>query len=288
MQYFPIFDQLEQIRAPSSTTLASNPYDPSDRKVVGTLTATLFWRNLIKDILPPGNDGLIVVFENPCNPTFTYQINGPTVIFLGRGDHHDKDYDEYRITSNFFELHSFAVGASMYSGPPLDQDFCPFTISVYPSDEMFNRFSSDDPLIFTIAGVMIFVFTSAVFLLYDWTVERRQKLVLNTAERSNAIVTSLFPAEVCDRLADVVVQDNKNTGKKKSGDRPDGRLNDFLAEKDDVTVDRNRESPPIASLYPETTIVFADIAGFTKVSSTSFVHDSASTFPPNEPLFFFS
>jgi hypothetical protein len=43
------------------------------------------------------------------------------------------------------------------------------------------------------------VFTSLVFLLYDRLVERRQK-VMSTAVQSSAIVSSLFPSQVRDRL----------------------------------------------------------------------------------------
>ena len=265
-QYFPILDQLDSIRSPSSTTYRGD-YDPSEQKIVGTLTASLFWRNLIKDILPPGNDGLVVVFENPCNPTFSYQINGPSAKYLGRGDHHDSHYDEYRITSNFFDLHSFAVGSSMYSGPPLNQEFCPFKLHVYPSDTMYDKYASQDPILFAVAGVLIFFFTSAIFLGYDYMVERRQKLVLNTAERSNAVIASLFPAEVHDRLADAVVHDKtKHTKQYAGGNNADRRVREFLEEEDKSdSLAVIRASTPIASLYPETTILFADIAGFTQV-----------------------
>jgi hypothetical protein len=43
-------------------------------------------------------------------------------------------------------------------------------------------------------------FTSLVFLLYDRLVERRQKKVMSTAVQSSAIVSSLFPSQVRDRL----------------------------------------------------------------------------------------
>jgi hypothetical protein len=44
-----------------------------------------------------------------------------------------------------------------------------------------------------VAAVLIFVFTSLVFLLYDRLVERRQQKVMSTAMQSSAIVSSLFP-----------------------------------------------------------------------------------------------
>ena len=208
---------METLRAPSSIAKQENKtYDPSKHNVVGTLTGTFFWRGLIEDILPPSTQGIVIVFENPCNPTFTYQINGPRVEYLGRGDHHDDHYDDYRITSDLFHLRSFAVGSSMYSGPPLDEEFCPFSVNVYPSDTFYVEYSSKDPIYFMVGAILIFVFTSAVFGLYDYTVERRQRLVLNKAERAGAIVSSLFPAQVQEQLADAVIHKDKAEGNNKN------------------------------------------------------------------------
>jgi len=38
------------------------------------LGLSIFWRDLITDILPRGTEGILMVFENPCNPAFTYEI----------------------------------------------------------------------------------------------------------------------------------------------------------------------------------------------------------------------
>lgn len=297
--HFPIFDQLEQIRAPSSLVQDGDlaEYNPSEYSVVGTLTATLFWRDLIQDILPLGNDGIVVVFENPCNPTFTYQINGPNVEYLGRGDFHDATYDGMEISSNFFQPHSALETIDtriMYTGPPIDTEFCPFRIRVYPSDDMQDNYSSHDPVIFMVVAICIFAFTSAIFLVYDCTVERRQKLILNTAERSTAIVSSLFPEQVQERLADAVVGDTNtaNTTRQAtkvsiklrpskksafinqrglSADQLSQRRIDAFLKADGQGGDSQlilRDSAPIASLYPDTTVMFADIAGFTQWSSS--------------------
>jgi hypothetical protein len=279
------------LRSPSSIAEQENKtYDPSQHSVVGTLTGTFFWRGLIEDILPPNTQGIVIVFENPCNPTFTYQVNGPRVEYLGRGDHHDYHYDDYRITSDFFHLDSFAVGTSMYSGPPLDREFCPFSVHVYPSYDFYVEYSTNDPIYFMAGAILIFVFTSAVFWLYDYTVQRRQRVVLNKAERSGAIVSSLFPAQVQEQLADAVIQkenvedsskNNKNKLLSSSGSThikatPRPSVKNYLEQGDDNNNNstnnnsriRIRSSPPIAELYENTTIFFADLVGFTQWSST--------------------
>jgi Adenylate and Guanylate cyclase catalytic domain len=124
-------------------------------------------------------------------------------------------------------------------------------------------FVSHRPIVYTIGAVAIFVLTSLVFLVYDCFVERRQHVVLTTARRSSAIVSSLFPSQVRDRLYPMY-NDSDGT--------VSGRLSSFL--RDTKGNARNSEGEnlklagaPIAELYPETTVFFADISGFTAWSS---------------------
>lgn len=46
----------------------------SNSTVFGAICATLYWRDLMKNILPTGKRGLVVVVENPCTAAFTYEI----------------------------------------------------------------------------------------------------------------------------------------------------------------------------------------------------------------------
>jgi len=45
--------------------------------LVGVLALTGFWREFVKDILPPGSNGIVVVFGNECDQRFTFKIRGP-------------------------------------------------------------------------------------------------------------------------------------------------------------------------------------------------------------------
>ena len=67
--YYPIVDtlQLSTQKINSTVKISNNP-------AVAILGATIFWRDVMEHILPRGNNGIVVVFENPCSPTFTYQI----------------------------------------------------------------------------------------------------------------------------------------------------------------------------------------------------------------------
>jgi class 3 adenylate cyclase len=90
--------------------------------------------------------------------------------------------------------------------------------------------------------------------------------VLRQAVRSTALVTSLFPEGVRDRLMDQAQnKDFMLSGK--------SRLQNFLTGDDAMTTTRiggggSQCSAPIADLFPFCTVFFADIAGFTAYSST--------------------
>lgn len=137
----------------------------------------------------------------------------------------------------------------------MDQEGCQYKIHVYPSEKFYKDYRTETPLVITFAIVAVFLFTTFMFLVYDRLVERRQKLVLQKATQSTAIVTSLFPKQVRDRLleGDGVGMANKT------------RLKGFLNGDDGEH--HNTESP-IADLFPHCTVLFADIAGFTAWSSS--------------------
>jgi hypothetical protein len=67
--------------------------NPKQHELLSIVVISVFWRDLITNILPPGENGLIVVFKNECNPSFTFEINGPDVVYVGQGDLHESEYD---------------------------------------------------------------------------------------------------------------------------------------------------------------------------------------------------
>lgn len=106
---------------------------------------------------------------------------------------------------------------------------------------------------------------------------------MDSAKRSNAIVSSLFPAAVQSRLFKKQLDDRK-TQKSRNvfsalTDGPKLRIKTFLNDEEAATrrngniysdksemPDADAEAP-IADLFPHTTVMFADIAGFTAWSS---------------------
>mmetsp|Transcript_42207 Transcript_42207/g.101959 ORF Transcript_42207/g.101959 Transcript_42207/m.101959 type:complete len:608 (+) Transcript_42207:114-1937(+) len=149
-----------------------------------------------------------------------------------------------------------------------------------------------------------FLVLLCTFLVYDFMVEKRQDIVVSIATKSTAIVDGLFPAQVRDRMmnetheipkpdalsvpagsvADLTSQadvlstgnaliidpsapKNQSTRGSETTDLQDKNLSvkQFLAE-NGIFSDA-QSSQPIADLFPNTTVIFADIAGFTAWSS---------------------
>jgi len=247
--YLPIFDSFE-----------------SSRKVVALMLGTFNWGRYFKNILPPNVQGIDVVLRNPCYEAFTYRVSSSEVRPLGRGDLHEDEYDKFGVTSLPLETGTVADGTR--DGLKFHDYECKYQISVYPSTTFADTYDSSTPAIITFAVAIIFSFAILMFFVYDRLVERRQKLVLHKAVQSTAIVSSLFPKNVRDRLLQTANdKDNNNATSEhqQSTAFKNSRLKSLLGQ-DGQTEDDNAQ--PIADLFPNCTVLFADISGFTAWSST--------------------
>jgi len=156
-----------------------------------------------------------------------------------------------------------------YTGRPLDASFCPYTFRVYPTQQMKGHYVTNRPAIYTASACIIMLLTSLIFVSYDCLVARRQRIVTASARRSDAIVSSLFPAPVKEKLYEhqdrsmKMQTDSQRHHRQRSIVRSARAHLRFSENSSSHAVeDRVAENvEQIASLYPETTILFADIAG---------------------------
>jgi hypothetical protein len=253
--------------------------------VVAVVSATVYWRSYLQNILPRGTNGIVAVIQNN-EQAFTYIINGPEAVFQGMEDLHDPQYDSFMIET---EYRAFERGteSARYSGVAVDDGspFGAYVIRVYPSVVLEEDITTSDPWIYAVVVAVLMLTVVAVFVLYDWYVERRQRKVSSHADKSNAIITSLFPAKVRDQLFDL--QESATGSPKKSTRiqnplmpslqrsnqlRGTGRHPHLIEDGEDVTrnpmVDREDDelnlydgSLPIADFFPSCTVLFMDIAG---------------------------
>ena len=231
-----------------------------DKTVAAVLNCNIYWRSYFDGLLPPGSNGIIVILENTCGQKYTYEVNGIQSSFVGHGDLHSSRYDHLRTGTSIESIIDRRRGNETGGGFQSDErDGCHYSIRVYPSEEFEESRYSNKPWAYAVILAALFLFTSSIFLTYDWMVARRQKLVMKSAVQSGKLVSSLFPEEVRDRLYEE--QERNAAAKKCNG----WQLKQQQHQNPSETAMEPKKA--IARLYPETTLFFGDLCGFTKWSS---------------------
>ena len=263
--------------------------------VAAVLAGFLPWHIYFQNILPEGIPGIVVVIQN-CNHSFTYDVDGPTVLYRGMGDFHDANYDPWMVHSDWNPTMS---NASAYD------DSCSFTLQVYPSQSFVNSvLSSKGPAIYTIIVVSIFLVTSGVFLLYGYLVVDHHRHPLKSETVStNDVASSIAPGShthshshshghhplnhpLPEDLGPITEDQTKQTMEsttthdeksmdldEMNDDKEEGFTHDLMKKSwssrscEQLLESEARGEKPMAELFPNATVMFGDISGFTAWSS---------------------
>lgn len=137
------------------------------------------------------------------------------------------------------------------------QDIC-------PSDEFASPYFTDTPAVFGAVVACTFVMVAVVFFVYDIFVQRRNNKLIVNAARSNAVVTALFPGSLRDRVLEQNAIGGRGAKSKMKTLLAEGTASGGHAGSPDSEI---LKSQPLADLFLETTVLFADIVGFTAWSS---------------------
>ena len=141
----------------------------------------------------------------------------------------------------------------------------PYLLHLYPSDELEDKFITNNALQYTVGVVLIFAFATLVFLIFDYAVQRHQQKVMQRILQQDRIVSDIFPDQLKDRLYSVEEDDSMSCNSSRAI-RKSNRLKAVLDPNDFEDLDTFC-SAPIADLYLSTTILISNISGFTAWSS---------------------
>ena len=178
---------------------------------------------------------------------------------------------------------------NQYGGLPVFLGYCSYTVTTYPCNQYGDHgdhadhvdqgghrhrgIISNTPRDYALIITSLFIFTALIFIGYDKLVTMRQSKVMRTAIQSTTIVSSLFPSSIRDRL-----MEEGNPAKPSVHALGGGNSSSAFHEPTKTKLrsylnggvgpgDDTKKARPIADLFTETTVLFADIAGFTAWSS---------------------
>lgn len=276
--YYPVFD------------------DSKDQpKVAAILTAYVYWQIYFENVLPPDTEPVLAVLENICGnqdnhdhdshhgdheherhlrvgnshdheQQFSYLITGETATYLGPGDLHDQKYDYLGESTG---LGAFLAGSTTKEEDLLEGQ-CVYRVRCFPTQDMHDALSTKEPIAFMLIVLGTFVCTSLVFVMYDYYVEHRQKVVLNKAIKSTEVVNTMFPEKVRDRLFEDSSASPKPSRRRRLSPKQEGTSStDNNGSMEDIEPGHGGRTKDamVADLYEDCTVFFADLAGFTKWSS---------------------
>eukprot|EP00980_Cylindrotheca_fusiformis_P010180 scaffold2265_cov98-Cylindrotheca_fusiformis.AAC.4 len=223
-----------------------------DGNLVAVIRLKLPWLEFFQNLNIDGLSDTIAVLRSSCNigdklavveeNALSFFIDSTETVFLGLLDAHNPKYDDLVVSRMVVDVD--------LDKSQLPEGVCVprLTLDLYPTEELEASFQTSKPKLYTVVVVAIFAFTSLVFLLYDYFVGRRQRKFMARIMRQDRIVSNVFPAAIRDRLYE----------SEQKGSKEDNLLDPLGG---------GGAGAPLADLFLETTVVYADIAGFTAWSS---------------------
>jgi hypothetical protein len=175
-------------------------------------------------------------------------------LFVGKGDLHEVLYDDQERRIQFSEYYKDLNLALTSPGNCMPEFY------IYPSHDFVEAFSSNLPKIAAAFVASTFVLMAISFFFFDLFLQRRNKTLLEAAIRGNVVLSSLFPTNIRGRILEVANEDsNCNLA----------FLTPTLTSRQSspLSLDFGSTSSQIADLFPNTTVMYADITGFTAWSS---------------------
>jgi class 3 adenylate cyclase len=243
-----------------------------DSNLIGVLSTLVPLKFFLRDLLHVDSERIFAVIRDSCGQNYTYAIFGPDTEYLGEGDLQDKSFNYLKVSTS--------ITANVRTG--VESVPCRLTMDIYPSEDMQDSHRTNNSWIYTGIVIAIFLGSLTVFLMYDKYAQRRMKSVMDSAIKTTRILAGLFPSSVHERLfrssrgsgASHELADDVNNSVTKAGERSDSLKKFMLEEKNSSDVAGPGEvvngmyaTKPIADLFPNATIMFADIVGFNAWSS---------------------
>ncbi len=141
-------------------------------EVVGFVSAVHNWDTVLNIATNDKVTGIMAVLSNGID-SHSFMFDNGVVKYLGKGDLHESDFDTQRYV---FDVTHPNDGFSLLTSTPLT-----YTLTLYPTKVWIDLYSNSIPAIVCGVAVGLVVFTSIIFSLYDYLINR------NVNEKENIL-----------------------------------------------------------------------------------------------------
>lgn len=277
--------------------------ETNQEDIVGAVTAEFLWSSFLWNTRHPIHSDLVdVVVENSCGQAYTFQATDASELALiAESNVHDNRYDEMSLSTTFDDFDALVLESTSRNNAS-EFDYCRYRFAIYATSDLQRECTTNKPAIAAVIASLTCLLIAGCFISYDFLVSRRQKKVMETAKRSTKIVSSLFPKSFRGRIYNQTGDGgsmctgagSSTTGRCYGASAKGGGDNSTYPSSQSHSTasactngrkllsipQRNRlksfleasncdegDSDPIADYYPEATVMFLDIVGFTAWSS---------------------
>jgi hypothetical protein len=135
-----------------------------------------------------------LVFIDPSNTMYTYSLHGSKVIFLGKGDLHDRRYNAYKrkytIRTDYHGSSDSRDDNNTNNGTRSSSPTNSCTILLYPTHEEEAFFESSSPIAFAGSIIGKVGFTLLFFAVYNMIIQRQQNKLISSLQIISKVVLS--------------------------------------------------------------------------------------------------
>lgn len=242
------------------------PVTDSNNDLIGTVSIVFSWDSMFQNMIPSDINSLYLVLSTS-TLTYTWIITNGVIKLVGKGDFHETDYSHYKRSVS------------------IDISTMHFELNIYPSEDYTKSFYTSEPQKFTIVIVLVIACIALLFIVLDYLQSRNSGKLEREASLKGGIIDQLFPSTVQDKLfkrksskpknyygncVKCVTTTNESSSSRLSSyldismsSSMKGGLCYTVGEKDVLF----HNPDPIADLYENATVLFADLVGFTSWSS---------------------
>lgn len=128
--------------------------------MTGFINTIILWSDVLANGFKSVTDGIDCVIETGTQ-VYSYTVTGGVASVKGKGDLHDARYD------------AFGRSVLLTDDGLFNEESARFTITFYPTRLFFEGFNTRNPMVSSIGAVCVIIFTSLLFVLYDFLVRQQ-------------------------------------------------------------------------------------------------------------------